>query len=139
MNDTADGPTRPTSRRPRGPYRINDQDGTWWLIGWDGLLDTYFALRLVLERSGEDVLDVYGTDLGEIRTIGELTKLIGRSVPRHVADALADDAATWPFTGTPPHEDYVPLAERDHPNHSESSDNNGTTTNGRRPHGRDLL
>lgn len=105
--------------RSGGPYRIDEADGTWWLVGWDRPLRTLYAQHLLLEPSGEEeVLDLFGTRPREVPTVARLADLIGKSLPAHVTQALNDDAEASPAEGSAP-VGYIPLAERDHSNQAD--------------------
>lgn len=89
--------------RPMGNrYRIDLEDGTWWELGWDKPLGTFFATRFADDAAvGDKVLEDSGNQLSEIATVERLGKVIGRPVPADIAHELAADATAHPFTSPP--------------------------------------
>lgn len=103
--EPADSPDAPATHgdRPMGTrYRIDLDDGTWWELGWDKPLGTFFATRFAEDSAvGDSVLDDSGNQLSEIATIERLGEVIGRPVPGGIAQELAADATAHPFTSPP--------------------------------------
>jgi hypothetical protein len=89
---------RPMGRR----YRIDEGDGTWWELGCDKPLGTFYATRYL--DDGEvchKVVEDYGNGLSEIATIAALGQIIGQAIPPGISHELAADATAHPFTLTP--------------------------------------
>lgn len=93
------------NERPLGTrYRLNQPDGTWWELGWDRPLGTFYAQHLADDVvDDEDLLAWQGTSLGELPTVDALAarlpiaipeQIVGRpsarrrSPPAHVAEPL---------------------------------------------------
>ena len=96
-------------------YRIDEGDGTWWELGWDKPLGTFYATRFADDGElGHKVVEDYGNGLSEIGTIAGLGDVIGRPIPPAISHELAADAAAHPFTVTPRFLPSDPDA-RDHP------------------------
>jgi hypothetical protein len=92
----------PGQRRLGAHYRIDPDDASWWELGWDRPLGTFYAQRFSVDAAGdEQVLSDIGNDLSEIPTIGQLGEHMGRPVPAGIAHDLAADAAAFPFERAP--------------------------------------
>jgi DNA-binding Xre family transcriptional regulator len=96
-------PVVEATERPMGTrYRIDESDGTWWELGWDKPLGTFYATRLADDGApGHKVMEDYGNGLSEIGTIAALGDVIGQAIPPPISHELAADAAAHPFTVTP--------------------------------------
>jgi hypothetical protein len=104
VEEAAAAPADLSLDRPIGArYRIDFDDSTWWELGWDQPLGTFFATRLT--DAGDDVghrvVEDHGNGLSAIGTIAQLARTIGRPIPPGVAHELAADAAAHPFTSAP--------------------------------------
>ena len=64
-------------------YEVREPDGSWWVVGWDPELSSFFAQHLA--RSDLDYEERVLEDLGrlaeEITTMRALSELIGRDLP----------------------------------------------------------
>jgi hypothetical protein len=91
-----------SERRMGARYRLEEPDGSWWELGWDRPLGTFYAQHYRLDAEGNEhmVTDV-GNGLSELPTTTSLAQEIGRPVPDDTARELAADAAVFPFA-TPP-------------------------------------
>jgi hypothetical protein len=76
-------------------YEVRETDGSWWVVGWDPELGSFFAQHLVRSEFGreERVLEDLGRLAEEIPTVDVLSEVIGRDLPGPVVAALLDDAA----------------------------------------------
>jgi hypothetical protein len=83
-------------------YRIDLGDSTWWELGWDKPLGTFFATRLADDDDlGHKAVEDHGNGLSAIGTVDRLAHIIGRPLPQDIAEELAADAAAHPFTSVP--------------------------------------
>jgi len=91
--------------RPLGMrYRLDQADGSWWELGWDRPLGTFYAQHYSPEPFDpfeEDLLAWYGTDFAELPTLAALAARLPVPVPEEVKGELAADAATHPNLGPP--------------------------------------
>ena len=70
-------------------FVLREDDGTWWEVGWDRNLATYWAQHLTTDAYGvEQLLAWHGADPGEVPTLNLLTNAMGRALPRDVARDL---------------------------------------------------
>jgi hypothetical protein len=93
---------KPQERQMGARYRIDRDDGTWWELGWDKPLGTFYATRLAADDEvGDRVVEDLGDGLSQIATIGQLANKIGQPVPAGIAHELAADAAAHPFSSAP--------------------------------------
>jgi hypothetical protein len=95
------------TERPMGArYRLDEADGSWWEVGWDRPLATFYAQHYSPVPfdpfSGDDLLHWYGTDLAELPTTEALAARLPLALPDDVARELAADAAAYPNLGPPP-------------------------------------
>jgi hypothetical protein len=93
--------------RPLGArYRIDQPDGTWWELGWDRPLGTFYAQHWSPEPydpfTPDEPLAWHGTDLAEVTTVASLATTIGVRIPEDIADELQRDAHAYPHTIDPP-------------------------------------
>lgn len=85
-------------------YRLNEPDGSWWEVGWDRPLATYYAQH----RIDDEPLDVprvaewHGTDWEELAAVDELEAAVGRPLGPQVRAELAADAEAFPAHARPP-------------------------------------
>jgi hypothetical protein len=84
-------------------YRLDEPDGSWWELGWDRPLGTYYAQQLRIDATSdeEELMAWFGCDLQEIRTPDQLSERIGRRVPETIGEQLAADATAFPLQGPP--------------------------------------
>jgi hypothetical protein len=94
---------RSTSDRRLGArYRLEEPDGSWWELGWDRPLGTFYAQHYRLDPEGhEQIVTDLGNGLSEIPTADRLAPQIGRPVPNDIARELAADAAAFAFVAPP--------------------------------------
>lgn len=94
------------ARRLGDRYRIDQPDGSWWELGWDRPLATFYAQHyspVPFDPFTEDELRAWhGTDFAELPTLGALASRLPMAVPEEVAQELAADARALPNTGSPP-------------------------------------
>lgn len=93
--------------RPMGArYRLDEADGSWWEVGWDRPLATFYAQHYspvpVDPFSGADLVDWHGTDFAELPTTKALADRLPMALPEEVDAELAADAGAWPNLGLPP-------------------------------------
>jgi hypothetical protein len=82
--------TQPT-RRPDGlRYEIEADDQTWWELGWDPALGTYYA-QLWRAEGDIQVADWHGSAPGELQTVAAVESAIGRAVPSDIRVELDAD------------------------------------------------
>jgi hypothetical protein len=93
----------PASGRRLGVrYRIEETDGSWWELGWDRPLGTFYAQHYRLDPEGhEHVITDLGNGLSEIPTTAHLSQQIDKPIPAAVARELEADAAAFPFVVPP--------------------------------------
>jgi hypothetical protein len=97
----------PLLDRPLGArYRIDQPDGSWWELGWDRPLGTYYAQHWSPEPydpfTPDEPLAWHGTDLDEITTVASLAATTGVVIPDDIAQELHQDAQANPHTIDPP-------------------------------------
>jgi hypothetical protein len=93
--------------RPLGArYRIDQPDGTWWELGWDRPLGTFYAQHWSPEPydpfTPDEPLAWHGTDLAEVTTVASLAATIGVPIPDDIVESLQRDAHAYPHTIDPP-------------------------------------
>jgi hypothetical protein len=93
--------------RPLGArYRIDQPDGSWWELGWDRPLGTFYAQHWSPEPydpfTPDEPLAWHGTDLAELTTVASLAATIGVPIPDGISDSLQRDALAYPHTIDPP-------------------------------------
>ena len=93
----------PTSERRLGiRYRLEEPDGSWWELGWDRPLGTFYAQHYRPDAEGhEHVTTDLGNGLSEIPTTAHLSQQISKPIPVDVARELDADAAAFPFVSPP--------------------------------------
>lgn len=93
-------------RRLGTRYRIDEPDGSWWELGWDRPLATFYAQHyspVPFDPFTEDELQAWhGTDFAELPTLGALASRLPIAVPEEVAQELTADAWAFPNMGPPP-------------------------------------
>jgi hypothetical protein len=94
---------RPLGRR----YRLDQPDGTWWELGWDRPLGTFYAQHFDSipydPFTADNLLDWHGTNLGELSTVDALARRLPFDVPDAVSQELARDADAFPHVVDPPY------------------------------------
>jgi hypothetical protein len=95
--------------QPGRRYRIDREDGTWWELGWDRPLGTYYAQRYGPQpQPGDDSpLDWKGTGFGELPDLPSLEEATGVRLPHAAAVDLAIDRAWLPNRGRPAFLDFA--------------------------------
>jgi len=93
--------------RPLGArYRLDEPDGTWWELGWDRPLGTFYAQHHAPvpydPHTAPDLLAWHGTDRRELPSVEALASRVAATIPAHIARELTLDAATHPNVGDPP-------------------------------------
>lgn len=92
--------------RPSGPrYRLDSGDGTWWEMGWDRRLVSFYGQRF-RSSAGPDgphrMLAWHGTAHGELRDVPDLESALGRRLDSETAADLSIDKTYFPNPGRPP-------------------------------------
>jgi hypothetical protein len=91
-----------SDRRLGVRYRLAEPDGSWWELGWDRPLGTFYAQHYRLDPEGhEHMVTDLGNGLSEIPTTARLGQRLGKPVPAEMVRELEADAAAFPFV-TPP-------------------------------------
>lgn len=93
--------------RPLGArYRIDQPDGSWWELGWDRPLGTFYAQHWSPEPydpfTPDEPLAWHGTDLAEFTSVASLATTIGVPIPDDIVEELQRDAHAYPHTIDPP-------------------------------------
>lgn len=85
----------PVKERPVSRYQFRSAEGITWAVGFDPALASYFAQE---ESADNDLVDVAGSDVGEVGTAAALhDRLAGLvSIPADIAEALETDGPTHP-------------------------------------------
>lgn len=81
-------------------YRLDQPDGTWWELGWDQRLGTYYALEHGPEPFDPFTVDQpttwFGTRPSEVPSTAHLVEQLDIDVPDDVLTKLERDAAVDP-------------------------------------------
>ncbi|HET7486659.1 MAG TPA: hypothetical protein VFJ85_01935 [Acidimicrobiales bacterium] len=90
--------------RPEGArYEVDDDDGSWWELGWDAPLATFYAQHWgAPDDGGEPVSDWHGRIWAEHPDLDSLEEALGWVLPADVRADLEDDRAAWPPTQAVP-------------------------------------
>lgn len=93
--------------RPLGTrYRIDEPDGTWWEVGWDRPLGTFYAQQYSPEPydpfTHDNLLAWHGARPSELATIEALAARLTVALPDDIAEELQRDADAHPHTVDPP-------------------------------------
>src|SRR5437016_3395682 len=93
--------------RPLGTrYRLDEPDGTWWELGWDRPLGTFYAQQYSPEPydpfTADNLVAWHGTRPTEISSVDALAARLPRPIPENVADELRRDAEAHPHIVDPP-------------------------------------
>jgi hypothetical protein len=87
-------------------YRLDQPDGTWWELGWDRPLGTFYAQHFDSipydPFTADNLLDWHGTNLGELSTVDVLATRLPFDVPDAVSQELTRDADAFPHVADPP-------------------------------------
>lgn len=77
-------------------YRLDQPDGTWWEVGWDQRLGTYYALQHSPEPfdafTADEPTTWFGTRPSEVPSTAKLVEQLNIDVPAHVLAELQRDA-----------------------------------------------
>lgn len=96
----------PNSRPLGARYRLDERDGSWWEIGWDRPLGTFYAQHHSPvpfdPHTPADLLAWHGTALRELPTIEALAARLTTTIPDDIADELTLDATAHPHLADPP-------------------------------------
>ncbi|MGH9165469.1 MAG: hypothetical protein ACRDZW_08170 [Acidimicrobiales bacterium] len=87
-------PSSATDRTAGARYEIDAEDGSWWELGWDPPLSTFYAQHYGGE-SDEPAL-WHGTLPRQHRGVDSLEDALGWVVPGEVRADLEADRAAWP-------------------------------------------
>lgn len=102
MSNAAIGGDRPLGHR----YRLEQPDGTWWEVGWDRPLGTFYAQHYSQEPydpfTPDEPLAWLGTRLSELPSVGALVSSMKVQIPEEIAEELQRDADAYPHTADPP-------------------------------------
>lgn len=99
MADQTAGAPRPMGTR----YEIDQGDGTWWELGWDEPLGTFYAQHHHPDvADSTDLLAWYGTRPAELDSVAALACRLPVALPAQIADELQRDADAHPHTVDPP-------------------------------------
>ena len=110
--------------RPLGTrYRLEQPDGTWWEVGWDRPLGTFYAQHYSPEPydpfTPDQPLAWHGTRPSELTTVVALSGRTNVRIPDAISDELRRDAEAHPHTVDPPFlqlaAEVAGLTELDHP------------------------
>lgn len=93
--------------RPLGTrYRLDQPDGTWWEVGWDRPLGTFYAQHYSPEPydpfTPDQPLAWHGTRPSELTTVVALSGRTNVRIPDAIGDELRRDAEAHPHTIDPP-------------------------------------
>jgi 2'-5' RNA ligase len=95
------GQDRPSGAR----YRLEGNDGTWWEMGWNRRLATFYAQRF-RSAAGPDgphrMLTWHGNVDGDLRDVSDLEQAVGRRLDSETAAELSIDKSYFPNPGRPP-------------------------------------
>ena len=102
----AEGAEQPAQGRR---YRVDLEDGTWWELGWDRPLSTYYGQHYAptAAEADDSPLAWKGTAFGELPDVDALARATGLEVPHEMAVDLAVDKAWFPNAGRPPFLDFA--------------------------------
>lgn len=93
--------------RPLGTrYRLDEPDGSWWELGWDRPLGTFYAQQYSPVPydpfTHENLVAWHGGRPSEISSVDALAARLPRPIPEDVADGLRRDAEAQPHIEDPP-------------------------------------
>lgn len=87
-------------------YRLDEHDGTWWELGWDRPLGTFYAQKYSPEPydpfTHDNLLAWHGGRPSELPSVAALAARLPLALPEDIADGLQRDAAAFPHTADPP-------------------------------------
>lgn len=95
LRHNAEAPA-PARRLPASRYEVHLEDGSWWEVGWDPPLATFYAQHWGDPAAAEDqeVTDWLGTCPEEYPSVDSLDAALGWVVPEGIrVDLVADRAA----------------------------------------------
>ncbi|MGH9212210.1 MAG: hypothetical protein ACRD2C_16235 [Acidimicrobiales bacterium] len=84
-------------------YRVNESEGSWWEVGWNAQLGTFYARHFeqTPDPDNHRLVEWIGTEFTEIGTVTQLRDRIGVTVPPAVRVQLDADRSVRPFPGMP--------------------------------------
>lgn len=93
--------------RPLGTrYRLDEPDGSWWELGWDRPLGTFYAQQYSPVPydpfTHENLVAWHGARPTEISTVAALSARLPRPIPEDMADELRRDADAHPHIADSP-------------------------------------
>lgn len=88
-------PANPTARLAGVRYEVELDDGSWWELGWDGPLGTFYA-QLWGGDHDEPVAAWHGTRPLQHPDVASLEDALGWLVPGEICAELEADQASWP-------------------------------------------
>lgn len=91
-------PPSATDRMAGARYEIDLEDGSWWELGWDPPLATFYAQHYGGGELDEPV-EWHGTRPGNHPDVDSLEDALGWVVPGEVRADLEADRAAWPGPG----------------------------------------
>ena len=93
--------TRACGRTAAARYQVGVGDGTWWELGWDPPLATYYAQHWhepADDDDDEQVTEWLGTWFAEHPSVNSLEEALGWTVPEAMRAELDADRSAWPST-----------------------------------------
>lgn len=105
------GPPAPAGEPGRSPgsrYRLDEADGSWWDLGWDRPLATFYAQRYLPDTTDPGGMDTgepstwLGGRPGELPDLATLEAAVGRRLPAETAFELVADQDALPRKAPPP-------------------------------------
>ncbi len=98
MTATAPGADRMAGAR----YEVDLDDGSWWELGWDPPLATFYAQHwgAGTDDDAEPVAEWHGTRPGQHRSVASLEDALGWVVPGQLRAELEADRAAFAPTGS---------------------------------------
>lgn len=95
-------PPNPAARMAGARYEVDLADGSWWELGWDPPLGTFYAQHWAAEADDacEPVVEWHGTRPTQHTEVDSLEEALGWVVPGEVRYELEADQAAWPRPGS---------------------------------------
>jgi hypothetical protein len=91
----------PAARQLGARYIVDADPHSWWELGWDRPLNTFYAQRFLDAPGAEDPVESHGNCFGEVPDTGELAARLGRELPPEVANELDHDRTAFPHLRRP--------------------------------------
>src|SRR5436305_4300743 len=93
--------------RPLGTrYRLDEPDGSWWELGWDRPLGTFYAQQYRhvgdVPSANEELVAWHGGRPSELSSVAALAARLPVPIPDDAAHELRRDADAHPHTVDPP-------------------------------------